>query len=453
MDLMTQAIIWQQPSLKPPFEHLMGGRQAPLFKGTMSPIAQNGMRDRFLGMMAQNQVMSRSFIEIFGYAIWNVLFARNNWERLERASDSVSWLAVGVAVPVVVGNAMVRGFTNTLKKRFPKAFIPGAVHKPVHLPFQWLEQGDFAKRWAPQALNKLPLAQYGLKTLPRAMAQALLKQKLLGIMMMDALVIWTQANAFAWGRNLMTEKLSKQKGFSGVFTEASEAYRQKEAERYEAQKAKRLKVSMLMSLAASVGFPLGLYGLLSHRAKPGSASVMGKLKAMTTQVIPKLNYNNAVFISKYALLWYCIWTYNVSMLAAARDKNEFRENLTKALCLDFFYFIGDDYIAGHLAKHLQNRYKKPLKGFKLLHKGKGLFGNPEAKGFHELLLAANKMKDPVQKALVKRFGMMTLLSGLAGTALCLGISMTLLTQWYTRQKLRQEEERIKRPMVVLKTRT
>ncbi|MCA9788546.1 MAG: hypothetical protein KC462_02190, partial [Cyanobacteria bacterium HKST-UBA05] len=75
----------------------------------------------------------------------------------------------------------------------------------------------------------------------------------------------------------------------------------------------------------------------------------------------------------------------------------------------------------------------------LMHNHRGLFGNPEAKGFHQLILEANSLANPAQQRLVKRLGKAILFSGIAGTALCLGISMTLLTQWFTKQKVRREE--------------
>jgi hypothetical protein len=55
------------------------------------------------------------------------------------------------------------------------------------------------------------------------------------------------------------------------------------------------------------------------------------------------------------------------------------------------------------------------------------------------MLEAKQLKNSSQQRLIKRLGKQILFSGIAGTALCLGISMTLLTQWFTKVKVAQEE--------------
>ncbi|MCA9808355.1 MAG: hypothetical protein KC476_10415, partial [Cyanobacteria bacterium HKST-UBA06] len=413
----------------------------PQFSGGLPAMAAAGLGDQFTTLLAQNQVLSRVFVEFFGYTGWNVALARNGWERFERAMDSVCWAVLGMGVPVLLGKMLVPRFNRNLKAEFPKAFLPkrllkpGMVAKPMDLPFEWLDHAGFAQRFAKGTALSKQLPKYGLRNLPKALATKVLNRKLFAIMMLDYLALWAKANGYSWGKNWVTAHFSKKEGFSGIFNIASDDYRQEQVQDYKAHRKQRLFWSLGLSFLGSVAFPFIMSRALKSPVKAGSRGMMGWFK----KKMPYFNYSNIVYMSKYALMWQVFWNWNLTGLMAARDKNERREHLMKCVATDFFFFVGDDFISGYMGKWLQNRYKKPLGGYQLMHTRRGLFGNPEAKGFHEIILEANSLANPVQRQLAKRLGKAILFSGIAGTALCLGISMTLLTQWFTKQKVRREE--------------
>ncbi|MEZ4575875.1 MAG: hypothetical protein R2857_13320 [Vampirovibrionales bacterium] len=119
----------QSLSFRPPFRnqpitvhHTPADR--PQFSGGLPAMAAAGLGDQFTTLLAQNQVLSRVFVEFFGYTGWNVALARNGWERFERAMDSVCWAVLGMGVPVLLGKMLVPRFNRNLKAEFPKAFLP-----------------------------------------------------------------------------------------------------------------------------------------------------------------------------------------------------------------------------------------------------------------------------------------------------------------------------------------
>jgi hypothetical protein len=121
------------------------------------------------------------------------------------------------------------------------------------------------------------------------------------------------------------------------------------------------------------------------------------------------------------------------MILSSRDKHELRENIVKQAVMDFFYFVGDDLISGVVAKRLQKKYSKQLKGIQLWRKGP--WGIPLAAPYEQLFKTS---QNPAQK-LANQLSRKIFWSGLAGTALCLGIGLTLANNWYTKKRVLEEQ--------------
>lgn len=391
--------------------------------------------------IARNQVYNRIAVELLGYTPWNVALARNRYERIEKVMDSVSWIILGMMMPVMLDKLLNRAYTRGLMNRFKQSFVPNAAKtfqqnkkaiSPLGLPFEVLDRARFDER-APKT-QKI-LGQYGLKTLPKQLATRILFGKLFIIMMVDYLALAAKANIYAWGKNWMTEKLSGEKGFSGEFNYTSDKFREQKDVDYQKKKDARKKLSVILSFAGSASFPFILWGLLKSKTPAGAKGIVGKLKS----IIPRFNYTDVVFLSKYALMWQVFWNWNLAGFLAARDEHERREHLTKCIAGDLFFFVGDDFISGFAAKWIQKRYAKVIGGFQFLKEKRGLFGNLEAKGLHEIFDEAAKIKNPEIKAAVIRWGRVIFGTGLLGTALGLGVSMTALNNWYTKKKVLKEQ--------------
>ncbi len=112
-----------------------------------------------------------------------------------------------------------------------------------------------------------------------------------------------------------------------------------------------------------VGLPLLILGLLKSRKSQG---LMGPLKKM----LPYFNYADTIFMSKWIFLWYSLFNYVLGGVLSARDSNERREHLVKAITLDSFFVIGDNIASGLGALVIQSLFKHRLEGVSLLQRSR-----------------------------------------------------------------------------------
>ena len=380
--------------------------------------------------LSKNEVYNRGFVEIFGFCSWQVIFARNHFERLERLLDTGSYLLLGTIAPLLLDKVANKYIKQHLLKKHPNAFIKGKAHlaTPVDIPFECLDQAALKKGINKSSLLFTKIQQRGLLTLPKGLANKILATKL-GFLTFDLMALATVNQCFSWGKNWLTEKLSAQKGFSGILNLASQDYREKESQKMEASKDKKMKASLLIGFVGNALLPALLFIGLKNKTPIGAKNLMGKAK----NLIKAFNYTDTIYFSKFTLLWSTFFNYNISMILAARDKNELRETIIKQSLMDVFYFIGDDAISGWWAKKLQQKYAKQLKGIQLVKKG--LWGLPIAKPSSQIYKISN---NPAQK-LANQLSRQAFWAGLGGTTLCLGIAMTLANNWYTRKKIMQED--------------
>ena len=380
--------------------------------------------------LSRYHLANRFVLNFFGVAVWDIGFSRNKYERLEHVLSLANVWAFGIGLPILIQLAWCKKLTQQLQNQFRLS----KTAKPFEIPFEYLEHHQFKKITAGKNILLKPFGITGANKLNPAFQRAVLKGKI-AFLLFDMLALALRGILFYYGRNWLTEKLSGKKGFSGEFKIASDAYLKQQSQGYETNKKFRQKLSILLSIAGSAAFPFILYGLLKSKQSASTKSVIGKLKSL----VPHFNYSNVVYLSKYALMWQVFWNWNLSGFMAARDKHERREHIVKSVITDFFFFIGDDYISGGLAKWLQTKYKKQLKNIKLVESKRGLFGNIQAIELSKLYNIASTLKDNQQKKILLKLGRTIFGAGLLGTSLCLGIFMTLANNWYTKQKVLQEQ--------------
>lgn len=388
----------------------------------------------FSVMIHRNQAWNRLFIELVGYDPWIIACARNKFERVEKILDVASWVSIGVFGPILLDKIVNKAYVNHLKKLFPLITKSGS---PLSVPFEWLN-ATVSKQKLLSATPK-QLASYGLEHIkqfaPKQLGR-LTNKLILGKLMvigLDLLLMASQGQLFFYLRNYLTQKWSKQKGFSGEFNYANKAYLDQQTADYDKNQKFRHHVSMAIGLGlAPLALPLLLWGVLKSKNTKG---LMGSLK----KLLPAFNYVDVVYMSKWVLLWQVLFNYNLPALMFSRDKHEFRENLTKMAAFDFFYFVGDDLISGLLAKRSEQRYGAALKGVRLVQQRKlGPIQWPVARSLHHIYeqVGKNTAHFAFQQAR-NNFWL-----GLLITALGLGVSTPLLNNWYTRKKVLAEQQQM-----------
>jgi len=352
--------------------------------------------------IAQNQVLNREIIDIFGYEIPAISLARNKFERLEKFLDGALWVLIGVCCPILLDKGLNQGWTKGLIKDFKPAFLPkpqfqklfnhakDAVYRPVGIPFELLDNAGFKNRFSPGSKALDTLSTYGLKSLPEKLAHKILNYKLL-ILWVDLLVMASKGQIYYWGKNWISEQWSGKKGFVGEFTYATDDYLKRKNAKHEQTKKTKQYLSMVIGYGAASLLPAILLGLLKSKTPTGSKTLIGTLKKM----IPALNYFHVVYMSRWIILWHNFFNWNLLGMIAARDSHELRETAVKTFAADFFFFIADDIFRAGIGKVLQHQYKDKLKGMKLVKKG--VLGLPAGISLHEFEEMAKKFTRQQQK--------------------------------------------------------
>ena len=196
-----------------------------------------------------------------------------------------------------------------------------------------------------QALQELGITSRKQFSVP--LRQAVIRAKL-SLLAIDLTMLATKGVIFYYARNWLTENLSGQKGFSGVLNYSTSIYRENKAKIYDETKKKRLFIAASIGIISSLILPLALNALLKIPAKL-SKGVIGRLK----NLIPKFDYIDVIYMSKWTLLYSQLFHYNIPKLLFSRDNNELRENLVRTFIYDFFYFFGDNLFSGLL--YIQNK--------------------------------------------------------------------------------------------------
>jgi len=419
----------------------IGNKNQPQFGGTLP----------FSAVFEQNQVLNRQFIELGGYLPSDMLVARNRFERYEKLLDHGFWLGVAVTAPLLLGYVITRGLAKSFVKlglpKLPKATIPNHLskierittwvenlgkHSPLQIPFEWLDRSNSVVK-SPEKLHRISqnLGLANTSILESYLANDHFIQKVrngkLFILLVDLALMASSTQVKMWLKNALTASLSGKKGFSGTFNYTSEQYQKAKSSDYENHKHKRLLQSVSLAGISVIGLPLILWGLLKHPAKVGKGPI-GTLK----KLIPAFNYADVIFMSKWAFLWYSAFNYVLGGVLAARSSDERREHLIRALTLDFFYVVGDMLVGGIGALALQKGYKKRLQGVSLL-KPKSTV--PLAESLSTVFDQVNRNKNHF----AYRCAQVNYWFGMVVTTLLLGLSIPLLNNYYTKQKVLKEQ--------------
>lgn len=438
------SLTFNETTLKtPPTQAFEGFAQDGLERGKAVSRSHHPKRARFGTLsstftheIAKNQVLSRLVMEILGYDPWIIALARNKYERYEKLFDTFCRLTIATAAPVFLERAL----NPILNRRITEKFkLPKGLN-PLKMPLELLDKTHFN----PNAFVKA-LPEYTQKGLPPIkltpqqirrlvpMASNIAGLTLfykLAIVAIDLMLMASKGQLSFWGKNALTERLSGKKGFSGELSIASEALLAKKTEAHEKYKSLKRKLSLAIGYGSTLVLPFIMHRALTM-SKATAKTPLGKVKGL----IPFFNYHNAVYMSKWVVLWHHVFNNISPGLWAARDGDERREHLVKSATYSFFFSAGDDLVTGQYARLLQKANKKKLEGLKLVHK-KGPFGFPSALHFHEVYTLTPKT---AAQKLANHLAQKTFWFGLLTTAMILGVVTTLLNNWYTMQKVLQEQ--------------
>jgi hypothetical protein len=389
--------------------------------------------------LQKNAMVSRTFIELVG-DFWPVLIARNGYERLEKISDRLFWLAKSLGISQALDGLLKQPVETHLRQKHQLIPKVGSTLKQapglLAIPFEALDQAKLPQQvqhWVQEEQQGLKVASerlnaWGLqsaKQLTPALAQDVLKAKtaalgsVLGFFGLGTL-------AFFWGRNALMAKLQGNSGFSGIQHYASEAYLAKQEAEYKAHKHKKFVTNVILAGVQTLALPLTLYGLLSQ-AKPGAW--LRRLK----QGIPAFNMAEGLFLSKAGLFYADTLGWTIPRLLSCRDKNEFRETVVKELSFDFFFFLADDFFHG-LAAQAATLWKRGTLEAPIVKPG-GLLGLPKGLPYQQVLASVGGNTEALAAKLAKR----TYWVGLLATTTGFSITMPLINYWYTHKKVKEEE--------------
>lgn len=396
--------------------------------------------------ISQNQLASRLIVEVLGIDPWTIGLARNRYERVEKVWGTFTWLAFGIGLPLAVSLGIRKHYATW----FTRSLGLKNLVSPLNISFKTVENASFKPEKLLEALKeaghgKISFVSFTPQERKTILDKAdLLRKQIihgkLAVMLTDLLGMAVNGLARHWGKNWITERLSGEKGFSGEFDYTSKTYRQKKSEKYEANKDKNALYSVFLGLGESIAFPLMLFGVLQSQKKNG---LVGNLK----KLLPAFDYHKGIFMSRWLIFWHGIFGWYLPGLLASRDSHETRELTAQYLALDFFFFVGDHLFETATAMLRQRQHQQKFKaaGVNLVQPFKiGRFSIPMAVPFHHWddIFAKKKVPDEVKK-LVLSSARWNFWTGLIGTSLSLGVTLTLLNNWYTKQKALKEQAALK----------
>ncbi|MDH4379805.1 MAG: hypothetical protein QE263_07870 [Vampirovibrionales bacterium] len=388
-------------------------------------------------LLAKNQLANRVFIDTARFPVL-LSTARNEHERNERALSFVWFLVVSILMPSVLELFLSRQAAKRLRI-LPKG-------NPLELKFDQLEHHALQKI-REKGLSPQELAELGLRKTSDLTDKLVNKIRLwkTSIIFVDLFLMALKGQMLYSLRNKISEWKSGRKGFVGQFNYTNKLYTDKKDEAYNKTKAKRRLLSMISGIGSAIALPAMVIHALYNKKTTG---ITGWLKKM----LPKVNYSDVIFMSKWVLLWQVLFSYEIPKLMASRNKSELREDLLEFSIFNFFYFIGDDLLSGSWAKRLQRKLGDTLNGVSLTKTVK-VFGKSHtaAVPFNEIykqLQALHPNADvkairsmPAFKAARQVFWF-----GLGGTSILLGAT-TLLNNALTKHLTLKDQSKFNQPII------
>lgn len=197
---------------------------------------------------------------------------------------------------------------------------------------------------------------------------------------------------------------------------------------------------MASSITSVIGLPLIVLAAVKSK-QPLGKGLLGRLK----KLLPAVDYHDTIYMSRWVMFWSNLLTFNTVGYLAARSNNEKREHVVKSVILDVMWFLGDAVFAGLAGQHFQKKYHSQLGGVKLYKKG--LLGVPIERSFSRIQADCAKLNIPkaskqrISKTLDK-LARWQFRIGILSTSLLLGIGTTLANNYFTHQKLIEQQTTI-----------
>jgi hypothetical protein len=333
-------------------------------------------------LLERNQVLTRTLQEVLSTGVPSIVAARNLPERAEHAIDQTNWTLLGLFTPTI------------LKRLFPHTLVPRLLlaplrlpqdATPLNLPWQFLDAAHH-RQWqaAPpqerQALNEAlqSVGLRGLQDLTPAFINRLRGLKL-GVLATDMVMINATAQTFFWSRNWVTRKVTGKNGYTGEFNYADAQTLDTTAAPYYRHRLALLAGSLGVSLGSTMAITATILALL-RSTKAAGPGLVGQLKQALHN---GFNHEEGIYMSKWALSLSYLFNYNLPALFASRDRHERREYLIESIASQCMFTLGDDFITGGLAKHLDRISNQGAK-VGILAKTPGPFNLPRLAPLHEI---------------------------------------------------------------------
>jgi hypothetical protein len=266
----------------------------------------------------------------------------------------------------------------------------------------------------------------------REVSQAVMRGKF-AIMAFDLpVMMFFTAQTLFRVRNWLTATLTGKDGYSGEMNEATDEYREQEAQKYEGSQNLRELLSVASGIGGTGGVVLGLYLLLNNRIPQGRGRI-GKIKQW---VLPKIEYTKGIYMPKTLLAAHTFFNYNLNMVFwFARSLNESLAGLAQAVTFDTLFYGGDALIKSAQARHAQRRHRDSLTDVSVTKPG--ALGLICGKPLHEIEaeLQTKPWIDANQRELALQIGRRGLVAGLVGTSVLMGLSISGLSKVLTQYRV------------------
>lgn len=412
--------------------------------GASATLANASFQQRAMAEISNNNVLSRFLIEVVGYDPWFIALSRNKYERIERAWDVLTRMVLIMGIPILLEKAIAPVYAKWMHKKLD---LPQHL-QPLKMDFETLDRKGFS---AKNLVNELETSYLGkaaedaqtklsktTKAELASKASKIAKYTLygkLGIVLIDLLLMASKGQLAFWGKNAITKKLRGKDEFVGDITYTTESYRKQQSIGYKKNKKKNTALSLLVGYGSAVVFPLLMGATLLSKGQKGLGKLTNPLKKMTKF----FNYHEAIYMSKWLILWHGVFNFLAPAILSARDKHELREGTVRVGSVMFFYLMADEFIGGLAGKWLEKKHKAKLNGFKLTDTG--IFGAPVQRSFRKVMKEA---KDHPALKTIQSCQNKILLSSMLGSALLLGVATTAVNQMFTKLKVIKEQQQFLR---------
>lgn len=375
-----------------------------------------------------NATLNRGVMELGGVEIPFTIMANNKEERVERLMRGVLFLAASFVAPVVTMPVLNKNFSKIagiIKNNKEIDVLKISKEYLTSDTDRMLEGFSKTSEELKKSKNKekfKDIDRHFKNVLERFPDKEILRQKLVKahskIFLADFLIAGLLSIAVPWGSNFITEKRTKRTGYVGEFAIADKKYTDKMAEKHESIKKKKLVISCLFPILASIGL-----AKLHYNSMIKPAAKLGYVGKLIKKNIHKFDYKNAIFMSKAAFFALMVFGDMPAYLLACRDKHELKMRTTIWTFLTAVMFGGDfvlNNITGRICDAKLGTTLMDKKG----HEKSGFFKKflMDTHDMEKLNKMANVSKKTKKAALIMYWGNFALNTAVMGFALSFIVS-------------------------------